>query len=116
MERVSPYGKSFAQLNALYEERRIVGASHPFLTEALADYTAEAAESAALYALAIEQAATFTDEPTHTKHIGLAEALISLGRLAEAREHLIIGQRQARSAGDSHWVDHAAELSRSLVA
>jgi hypothetical protein len=110
------YGASYAQLTALYEERTQMGLPHPFLPETLADYTDDAAKSASLYRLAIEQAATFADEPTHAKHIGLAEALISLGRKAEAREHLDIGQRQARSVGDSHWVDHAAELSRSLVA
>jgi len=109
------YGEHFSELKALYEERRSLGAPHPFLTEALADYTNDPEASAALYILAIEQAANFADETTYTKHISLAETLISLGRQADAREHLAIGQQQARSAGDSFWVNNAAEFSRTLV-
>src|SRR4051812_21634224 len=76
------YGEHLSVLKALYEEQRLLGASHPFLTEALADYSDDPEEAAALYLLAIDQATNFADETTHTKHISLAEALISLGRLA----------------------------------
>ncbi len=68
-----------------------------------------------LYLLSLQQASAVADEITYSKHISLAEALISLGRVEEALEHVQVGQRQARQAGDLFWVNDAARISRSLV-
>lgn len=55
-----------AQMCALrdyYNEQTALGFSHPFLTEAVADYTENAAEAIALYELALEQARAVLASP-----------------------------------------------------
>jgi hypothetical protein len=109
------YALLLAELQALHRERATLGLSHPFLTETLADYTEDLEQSAALFLLAIEEAAGFADESTYTKHISLAEVLFSIGRNDEARQHLELGLKLATEAGDQDWIDDAAELARSSL-
>jgi hypothetical protein len=110
------YAAGVAELRALFDQHARQGSPHPFLTEALADYTEDAKEAIELYQLALQQCVTFEGEPTHTKHIGLAERLIQLGEVERAREHLTVGRDGARRAGDKEAIDHAALVARSLVA
>jgi hypothetical protein len=110
------YAAGVAELRALFEERARQGTPHPFLTEALADYTDDAKEAVELYQLAIQQCIAFDGEPTHTKHIGLAERLVELGEVGRAREHLAVRRDAARRVGDKEAIDHAALVARSLVA
>jgi hypothetical protein len=110
------YSAGVEELQALFEERARLGKSHPFLTETLADYTSDCEKAVELYRLAIEQSAAFAQEPTHTKHISLAERLAEAGDVDGAREHLALGREAARRADDREAIDHAALVARSLVA
>jgi hypothetical protein len=103
-------------LRAYYDEQASLGRSHPFLTEAMADYTDAAAEAARLYELALEQASAFPDEPTHTKMISLAEQLISLGQTERAEAYLRDGRSEAVRRGDTFWIQDADRLLHFLVA
>jgi hypothetical protein len=97
-------------LRALYARRQALGKPDPALTEALADYTDDAAEAAALYRVAIAQSAADPDEPTHTKRICLASRLIDLGDIAEARSELALGRADAERLKDAEYVKVADDL------
>lgn len=68
-----------AHLQAIYFLQEALGQPAPFLTEALADYTEDAAEAVRLYRLALAQSSAYPDEPTHTKRIWMASRLLELG-------------------------------------
>src|SRR6266496_947071 len=91
----------YQSLLAYHEEQTRLGRSHPFLTEALADYTDDVATSARYYELALEQARAYCDEPTHTKMISLAERLIELGQLERAEAYLRDGRAEAVRRADT---------------
>ena len=103
-------------LRAYYDEQASLGRSHPFLTEAMADYTDDAAEVVRLYKLSLEQARAFPDEPTHTKMISLAQKLIELGRREEAEAYLRDGRAEAVRRGDTFWIEDADRLCQSAPA
>ena len=54
-------------LRAYFDEQTTSERSHPFLTEAMADFTDDPAEAARLYKLSLDQSCSLPDEPTHTK-------------------------------------------------
>ena len=101
-------------LRSYFEEQAISGRSHPFLTEAVADYTHDAAEAVCLYELALEQARAFPDEPTHTKMISLAQRLIELGRGEQAEAYLRDGRAEAIRRKDADWIRDADTLLQQL--
>jgi len=109
------FAKALAALRALYVRRLALGKPDPALTEALADYTDDAAESAALYRVAIAQSAAYPDEPTHTKRICLASRLIDLGDLAEARSELALGRAEAERLSDAEYIKFADNLLLRLA-
>ena len=102
--------EALAELRALSAHQDSVGRPDPFITEALADYTDDAAEAARLYRMAIAQSASYPDEPTHTKRIGLASRLIELGDLGGARVELTEGRADAERLKDAEYIDLADEL------
>ena len=102
----SAYQSSLAH----HEEQTSLGRSHPFLTEALADYTDDVATSARYYELALEQARAYSDEPTHTKMISLAERLIELGQFERAEACLREGRAEAVRCADVFWIQDADRL------
>jgi hypothetical protein len=102
-------------LRNYYEEQIGLGRSHPFLTEAMADYTTDAAEAALLYELSLDQAHALSGEPTHTKMISLAGRLIELGRQEQAEAFLRDGRVEALRCNDTFWIGEADELSRGLA-
>jgi len=108
------YSSLYQTLRAYFDEQAASGRSHPFLTEAVADYTDDAAESARLYELALAQSRALPDEPTHTKMISLAEQLIELGHRERAEAYLRDGRAEAVRRGDSLWIGEADSLSRKL--
>jgi hypothetical protein len=103
-------------LRAYFDEQTASGRSHPFLTEAVADYTDDVAESVRLYELALQQSREFPDEPTHTKMISLAEQLIELGRREQAEAYLRDGRAEAVRRGDASWIEDADRLLHELAA
>jgi hypothetical protein len=103
-------------LRAYFDEQSSAGRSHPFLTEAMADYTDDTAEAVRLYELALNQARAFPDEPTHTKMISLAEHLIELGRREQAEAYLRDGRAEAVRRGDTFWIEDADRLLHELAA
>ena len=86
------------------------GKPDPALTEALADYTDDAAEASALYRAAIAQCEKYPGEPTHTKRICLASRLMDLGDTAAARCELALGRGEAERLKDVEYVELADEL------
>ena len=104
----------YATLLVFYEEQMQQGRSHPFLTEAVADYTDAPAVAIRYYELALEQARSFPSEPRHTKMISLAENLIGLGRIEEAEAYLRDGRAEAVRRNDSFWVEDADRLLLEL--
>lgn len=105
----------FQALRVYFDEQTTSGRSHPFLTEAVADYTGDTAESVRLYELALEQSRDFPDEPTHTKMISLAAQLIELGRREQAEACLRDGRAEAVRRGDTFWIEDADRLLRGLA-
>ncbi len=97
-------------LRAYYDEQASSGRSHPFLTEAMADYTDDTVEAVRLYELSLEQARTFPDEPTHTKMISLAQQFIELGLTERAEAYLRDGRAEAVRHGDTFWIEDADRL------
>jgi hypothetical protein len=106
----------YQSLLTYHEEQTRLGRSHPFLTEALADYTDDVATSARYYELALEQARAYSDEPTHTKMISLAERLIELGQLERAEAYLRDGRAEAVRRADTFWIEDADRLLHELAA
>jgi hypothetical protein len=102
-------------LRAYYDEQTRLGRTHPFLTEAMADYTENAAEAARLYELALKQSLAFPDEPTHTKMICLAEQMIELGRTEQAEAYLRDGRGEAVCRGDRDSIKDADGLLQKLA-
>ena len=103
------------RLRALYTKQEALGLPEPFLTEALADYTDDAAEAVNLYRRALSQFSVYPEEPIHTKRICLASRLIELGDLAEARMELVLGRVEADRLNDTDYVTLADELLAQLV-
>lgn len=101
-------------LRCYFEEVAASGESHPFVTEALADYTRETTEAIRLYRLALSQSKGFPNEPLHTKMISLAERLIELGEREEAEAYLRDGRAEACRRADEFWVHAADKLSQRL--
>jgi len=106
----------YRNLRAYWDTQASLGRSHPFLTEALADFTEEPVEAVALYELALALAQTHSGEPTYTKMISLAERLIELGRLEQAEACLRDGRAEAIRCRDQHWINDAEELLKQLSA
>jgi HD-GYP domain-containing protein (c-di-GMP phosphodiesterase class II) len=109
------FAKAFTALRALYARQEALGKPDPALTEALADYTDDATEAAALYRVAIAQSASYPDEPTHTKRICLASRLIDLGDIAEARRELTLGRTDAERLKDAEYFNLADRLLSQLA-
>ena len=109
------YAKAFAALRSLYARREAIGKPDPALTEALADYTDDAAEAAALYRVAIAQCEAYPGERTHTKRICLASRLMDLGDIAEARSALALGRAEAERLKDAKYVKFADDLLSQLA-
>ena len=109
------FARAFAALRALYARREALGKPDPALTEALADYTDDAGEAAALYRVAIAQSEAYPDEPTHTKRICLASRLIDLGKKAEARSELALGRAEAERLKDAEYVKFADNLLSQMA-
>lgn len=101
-------------LRAYFDELAASGRSHPFLTEAVADFTGDAAEAARLYKLALQQSREFPDEPRHTKMISLAEQLIALDRREQAEAYLRDGRAEAVRRDDTFWIEDADRLLHKL--
>ena len=102
-------------LRAYYEEQARLGRSHPFLTEAMADYTDAPSEAIHLYELSLEQALAFSGESTHTKMISLAGQLIQLGHKERAEAYLRDGRSEAFQHGDTFWIEEADRLLNELA-
>jgi len=100
----------YQQLLGYYEEQTRLGRSEPFLTEAVADYSADGAGAVRYYELSLEQARRFPGEPLHTKMISLAERLIELGQFERAEAYLRDGRAEAVQCDDQDWVANADEL------
>ncbi|MBI5387461.1 MAG: hypothetical protein HZA90_22610 [Verrucomicrobia bacterium] len=102
-------------LRAYYDEQASRGCSHPFLTEAMADFTEDVTDAVRLYELALEESQAFPDEPKHTKMISLAERLAELGRTELAEAYLRDGRAEAVRRGDTHWIQDADRLLQELA-
>lgn len=112
-----PLRDSFYQnLLSYFHEQAEAGRSHPFLTEALADFTEDATKSATYFRLALEQSKGVPDEPLHTKMISLAERLIELGLCEHAEAYLRDGRAEAVRLADADSVKDADRLLRDCGA
>jgi HD-GYP domain-containing protein (c-di-GMP phosphodiesterase class II) len=109
------FANALAALRALHVRQEALGKPEPALTEALADYTDDAAEAVTLYRAAIAQSVAYPDEPTHTKRICLASRLIDLGNIAEARSELALGRADAERLKDADYVKIADEALSQLA-
>jgi hypothetical protein len=101
-------------LRRIYDRETSAGRIDPFLTEAMADFTADPRASAALYELALTQCASFPDEPLHTKRIGLARMLIELGDEEDAAAQLDAARFEANRNRDRDGLDEIAEVRAAM--
>jgi hypothetical protein len=104
-----------ARLRAIYARQEVLGAPDPFLTEAVADYTDDAAEAVRLYRLALAQSSRHPDEPKYTKRIDMASRLMEIGEMQSARTELIKGRVEAERLRDTLYVEFADELLAKLA-
>ena len=105
----------YQSLLSYHHEHAQSGHSHPFLTEALADFTEDNATSVTYYRLALQQARTYSNEPLHTKMISLAERLIRLGCREQAEAYLRDGRAEAIRFADADSVEDADRLLRECA-
>ena len=112
VEDTSLHAFFYQNLLSYFHELAEAGRSHPFLTEALADFTEDAATSVTYFRLALEQTKSFPYEPLHTKMISLAERLIELGFREQAEAYLRDGRADAVRLADADSVKQADELLR----
>lgn len=105
----------YLQLKEFHAEQTRAGQPHPFITEALADYTDDPEEAVRLYRESIALAMEFPDEPLHTKHIALARCLAELGLKEQAEAHLTDGRAEAIRRDDPYWVREADSVARELA-
>jgi hypothetical protein len=98
------------RLHAIYSRQNALGQPHPFLTEAVADFTEDASEAIALYRLALAESGVHPEEPTHTKRICLASRLIEIGDLSSARSELTLGREEAERLKDDEYLAMADDL------
>ena len=106
----------YESLLRYYRELTESGRAHPFLTEALADFTEDVATSVFYYRLALEQARMQPNEPLHTKMISLAERLIELGLREQAEAYLRDGRAEAVKVADADSIKNADRLLRDCAA
>jgi hypothetical protein len=102
----------YQKLVELYETRMEAKRGHPFLTEALADFTTENPERARLYKLAIEQSAEIPTEPLYSKMLSLAETLLEMKRSEEAEAYLVAAKQDAAQHQDSEALQEIESLLR----
>src|SRR5258706_11611697 len=102
---------AYAKLLALFKSRENSGEPDPFLTETLADFTDDNAESIRLYRLALDQCAAFPGEATLSKRVGLVRELIKADRKFQAREQIDIARRESFSARDTASLEELNEFA-----
>jgi hypothetical protein len=107
------YDFHYEALLAYFQEQPRRSRSHPFLTEALADYTEDPTAAVQLYRLALGEAKAFPEETTHTKLISLADRLAELGQLEPAQVCLLAGRPEPIRRGDEFWVEEADRLLKA---
>ncbi len=105
---------ALAKLVALYEHHERSGTPHPFLTEALADFTSDDTKAIVLYQHALDQCVDFPNEPRSTKRIALAERLYATGRTTEAREQLALARQDAFAEHDTAVMAEMDEFASLL--
>ncbi|MBA4148867.1 MAG: hypothetical protein H0X66_12195 [Verrucomicrobia bacterium] len=103
----------YQSLLAYHQEQTALGRSHPFLTEALADFTEDLATSVRYFKLSLEQARDVPHEPIYTKMISLAERLIQLGQFEMAEAYLRDGRAEAVRCSEPDWIKNADELMKN---
>jgi hypothetical protein len=106
----------YAAFRVYCQEISAAQRSHPFLTESLADFTDDDEEAVRLYRLAIDQAATFPEEHTHTKKIALARCLTVLGQLEQAEAYVRDAHAEAGLLDDKDCLLECEDLLREMKA
>jgi len=104
----------YGSLVAFFEAEATAGRAHPFLTEAVADFTDDLPERIRLFKLAIDQSKLHLGEPIHTKMISLAESLIDVGRAEEAEAYLLTARTYAFQCKDKDATENADQILRQL--
>ncbi len=103
----------YQSLLKYHDEQTALGRSHPFLTEALADFTENLTASVHYFKLSLEQARWIPNEPTYTKMISLAERSIQLGQFEMAEAYLRDGRAEAIRALEPDWIKNADDLLKN---
>ena len=104
-----------AARRAIYARRQVLEAPHPFLTEAVADYSDDPEEAVLLYRLSIAQSSRHPDEPTYTNRICMASRLVEPGDLSAAWSELILGRAEAERLQDAYYAGFADQLLSQLT-
>jgi hypothetical protein len=97
---------AYEKLEALFKLRESSGESDPFLTEALADFTDDAAESIRLYKLALEQCADFPGEAKNVRlnHRPLGDESCVPRSCPSSQTDWVVSFRSAPNSIVSRWV------------
>ncbi|MES2440658.1 MAG: hypothetical protein V4584_16450 [Verrucomicrobiota bacterium] len=102
------------ELKSYHEEQVLLGTSHPFLTETLADFTEDPPEAVRLYQLSIRQSKAFPNQPLHTKRIALGTRLLETGNREQAEAFLLDGLAEARILNDADAIAEAEDALEDL--
>ena len=108
--------RAYAALLALHKRLEASGTPDPFVTEALADFTADRSEAIRLYRQALKQCEAFPGELLHTKRISLARQLLAVGQKAEALEQVEVARREAFGAADAGAIRELEEIASDAAA
>ncbi|HLP75523.1 MAG TPA: hypothetical protein VK327_01285 [Candidatus Paceibacterota bacterium] len=108
------YASHLESLRSFFEDLETSDQSHPFVTEALADYTLNSVEAIRLYKLAIMQSEKFPEEPIHTKMISLAGCLRDVGQTEQAQAYLRDGRARSVLRADVFWIEEADKLLKKF--
>lgn len=104
----------YQRLLNYHEAQIIVGRSHPFLVETVADYTDEPAQALKYYIQALEMSRQMaSDEPTQTILIGIGARLLEMGQREQAEAFIREGRAEAVRRADADSVQDADSLSEN---
>ncbi len=102
------------KLEEFHDEQRRAGHWHPWLTEALADFTKDRSKAVDLYKRALEEAKELW-EPAQSILISLGATLHELGQTEQAEAFVRDGRAEAQDEGDEYAVEKANRLLREFA-
>ncbi len=104
---------AYQNLVSFYDEQVATGYWHPALTEAVGDFTSDAAPALAFYRRALDEAKQMSDQ-THSILLCMAQRLFELGQPEQAEACLAEGRADAVRLGDKDCIEQADRILKEF--